>query len=260
MLPIVEQYIAMLDKAEGDYTERQGALQADMSVAESAARAEMAPYPRFQSTRPTYSYSSNTNGWWQANNSAPVTTPQAQAQMREVARQNRVAEAKISEARNAYYDAMHEVGSVRQQARQDAWEMLATSDDPLIKYIHEHCHSYRGHAQRILEILPADLPAMQEVARKGNWCEVFDGFVAGAVRQKLIVDDRSPQRRRLEKYLHDEEIDSDVQTRIVALVDAEVKMAVKKALTAERRTVREAKAKAIPKATPKAATPQAVTA
>lgn len=261
MYPIVEQFIAARVRVEADYNAAVHTAQAERDKATAAIRAESAArvadarsfQPRVQSY-PAYQLTSDSTGWTNQYNIAYDYQRSSQVS-------DQVAEDAIRAARAVYYTGVNEADEVRRQAYKDAWELLNTSDDPLVKYIYAHCHSYPDHATRILEILPADFPAMQEVARKGNWCEVFDGFAAGAVRQKLIKDERTPQRRKLEKYLIDDTgVYVDTRRHILELVDAEVAAAVKRALTAERRTVREAAAKAPKAKAPKVATPQAVTA
>ena len=236
MYPIVEQYIAARKKADDDYDAVSRALRGELDKVRYSRDAHM-------QTQPLYLTTSSSSPGWLMNTFSPPPRPDP-----------------VTEAREVYYAGLNKADEVRRQAHKAAWELLSTSDDPLVRYVYAHCHSYPDHARQILEILPADFAAMQEVARKGNWCEVFDGFAAGAVRQKLIKDERTPQRRKLEKFLtNDSGIYSDARRHILTLVDAEVAAAVKRALAAERRAVRETKAKTVPKA-PKVAAPQAVTA
>lgn len=271
MYPIVEQYIAARKQADDAYNVTQRALRAerdqalDVIRAESDAHAEEAAKSEVARAiaagvdqrgvvyHPVgiYQYTTNNTGWLsnQPNIAHAYRTPPPFDQAADDAERA---------VRDVYRTNLNTADAVRRQAHKDAWDLLDTSDDPLVRYIYAHCHSYPDHAVRILEILPADLPAIQEVARQGGWCEVFDGFAAGAVRQKLLTDGRTPQRRKLEKYLVNElDVYSDTRRDILDLVDAEVTAAVKRALTAERRKVREAAAK---KTTAKVAVADAVTA
>jgi hypothetical protein len=261
MYPIVEQFIAARKKADDDYNSAVRAVQTERdnaiatARAEGAVRAASAKYSQPQvHYHPTAAYTYTTGGGW-IDNGGYTYQPPPPPPLTDLA-----ADDAIRAARDAYYRSVNVADEARRQAHQQAWALLDTSDDPLVKYIHAHCHGYPDHAVRILEILPADLPAMQEVALKGGWCDVFGGFVAGAVRQKVLVDPRSPQRRKLEKALLDADLYSDTRMQLLALVDAEVKMAVKRALTAERKAVREGAAKTTTAKAPKAVTPQAVTA
>lgn len=127
--------------------------------------------------------------------------------------------------------------TVYKQAQTQAWEGLRESDDPMVHYIADHCYEYPDHAEQILAILPADYAAMRRVAYAQGWCEVFDRFAAGAIRKRLLTDDRSAARRALEKHVHHEygsRAIAALDPLIQAIVDDAVKQA-RKAWTAEQK-------------------------
>lgn len=140
-----------------------------------------------------------------------------------------------------YYAENDKASDDKYRALEAAWELLGTSDDPMVRFIYEHCDEYEGHARQILEILPADFPAMRDVARRGGWCEVFDKFAAKAVQAKVITEDRSPARRKLEKHLQEQGMHGLVLQETLDLVNMDVATAVRRALVAERKAVRLAK-------------------
>lgn len=153
-------------------------------------------------------------------------------------------------AYSKYYEELTVLNNARADAKAAAWNLLAASDDPLVRFIHQECESYPDHARQILEILPADFPAMRDLARRNGWCDVFDRFAAAAVRAKLIKEDRSAARKKLETFLRGvDDIDRHDMREILELVDATVATEVRRALVAERKAVRLAqKEKAVPKA------------
>lgn len=120
----------------------------------------------------------------------------------------------------------------------EAWKTLRTSQDPMVLYIEKHCYEYPDHADKILEILPADFAAMRKLAHSEGWCEVFERFAAGAIRQRLLTDDRTPARRKLEKHLLHEHGGRSIEVLeplIQGLITEEIAKA-RKAWTAEQKS------------------------
>jgi hypothetical protein len=136
----------------------------------------------------------------------------------------------------SYWDSIRLVNDARDQAYREAWELLKTSDDPLVLFIAENCYEYQDHARSILELLPADFAAMQQVARTEGWCGVFDRFAAAAVRKKLITDERTPALRRLEMHIV-KEFGAYALPSLLPLIEAHVRSEVRRDKAAQRKAI-----------------------
>jgi len=72
---------------------------------------------------------------------------------------------------------------IKAEHRRDAataWEALAASTDPLVRWIVEHCKGYMYEAQMILEALPAPMDELEDIARSEGWCYVWERYVSDA--------------------------------------------------------------------------------
>jgi hypothetical protein len=87
-----------------------------------------------------------------------------------------------------------------------AWANLQDSDDKLVAFIARNCGGYRNdsepYALVILRMLPASLDQIKKTAIEGNWCNVFDNFMAQALQEGVIEDTRSQARKDLERWVN----------------------------------------------------------
>lgn len=127
-------------------------------------------------------------------------------------------------ARNKeYHDKYAELTERQYNGYAKAKEVLLASDDALVRFIAEVAmDDYPGQAETILRALPADLPALDAIARDHDWCNVWTNFVRSAVRKGVLTDDRTP-RELLVAYLeHRADTYASVRSRILQLADAMV--------------------------------------
>lgn len=83
--------------------------------------------------------------------------------------------------------------------------VFAHITDPLARFIIDTCLSeYPEQAARILEALPAELPALRQIAREADWCGTFDRYVAEAVKAGVIISDRSAAREEFVTWIRNE--------------------------------------------------------
>lgn len=103
-----------------------------------------------------------------------------------------------------------------------AREVLLASDDALVRFIAQHAaEEYERQAEVILRALPADLPALNVIARDHDWCNVWTNFVRWAVREGVLTDNRTP-REVLADYLERRADYDSVRHHILELADAMV--------------------------------------
>lgn len=69
---------------------------------------------------------------------------------------------------------------VRNDAQAAAWESFRASQDSLVRWIAENCEDYRSDAQLILEVLPASMAELNQIAATNEWCGVWEAFVSEA--------------------------------------------------------------------------------
>ncbi|MFE7077127.1 hypothetical protein ACFU96_44285 [Streptomyces sp. NPDC057620] len=62
------------------------------------------------------------------------------------------------------------------EAQEAAWQVLATSGDPLVKWVAENCAGYREQAECVLCALPATIAQLDALAEENGWCRVWDEF------------------------------------------------------------------------------------
>lgn len=91
-----------------------------------------------------------------------------------------------------YYASLDAVQNTWRKATNDAWDELKKSDNKLVAWIANNSgisDGYRGHASLILRELPASLDTLDNVARKNNWCPVWNDFRAEALADGAIEID-----------------------------------------------------------------------
>ncbi|MFJ4791007.1 hypothetical protein [Streptomyces sp. NPDC088794] len=67
------------------------------------------------------------------------------------------------------------------RAYADAWDSLKSSSDPFVKWIADHCGSYRSEARVVLTALPSTVEDLDRLAEAEGWCEVWDDLREQAV-------------------------------------------------------------------------------
>ena len=61
--------------------------------------------------------------------------------------------------------------------------IAATGDDPLVRWlVTDVWGSYSSYAASVLQVLPATMDAINEVARRGDWCSEYNRLVEQAER------------------------------------------------------------------------------
>lgn len=78
------------------------------------------------------------------------------------------------------------------RAADAAWNELAASTDPLVRWIAENCREYAEEAQIVLEALPASMDELDGIARGEGWCDVWRRFVRKA-READVLPECTPE-------------------------------------------------------------------
>lgn len=90
------------------------------------------------------------------------------------------------EQRRKYSAAREAAAGVEHKAQEEAWEKLAESADPLVRWIAQNCDEYRGEAQTVLRTLPATLDELDELAMERDWCGTWAGFRDQAIAAGVV--------------------------------------------------------------------------
>lgn len=131
----------------------------------------------------------------------------------------------------ATYDAVSNAARVvYDNAREAAWDLLATSSEPQVAFIGRDVRSYFSAVKLVLPLLPASIQELRKLRTEQGWCSDFTDYVKTAIEAGVVVDDRSAAYARLESYL-EEEVTDYCQGQILKLVDAVVVEAVGREVT-----------------------------
>jgi hypothetical protein len=132
-----------------------------------------------------------------------------------------------------FYDELNVLESARNNTRREAWEVLDTSEDKLVKFIYAECKQYMPEASKVLRELPATYTQLEEFADGQGWCGTWNTFLDRAVAAGAVKIDELPQRYAVRTWLtngygmHRENV-----TELMKRVDAYAGAAVNAALEA----------------------------
>jgi len=80
-----------------------------------------------------------------------------------------------------YYEKQRDILATYNARKSAAWLALKdTSADPLVGFIVDNCGEWKDQALLILSALPASVEELCRIADDGEWCSVWDGFLARA--------------------------------------------------------------------------------
>ena len=104
-----------------------------------------------------------------------------------------------------------------------AWAELELTDDKLVRFIVRNYanNGYRSQAETVLRALPLDLEGLRDLGREQAWCSDYHRALNTAIREGLVEDGRTPQRRELDLWLRSNWTNDEGQlARLTAFVDA----------------------------------------
>lgn len=90
---------------------------------------------------------------------------------------------------NAYRAVRREALARRAETCTAAWKAMADGcNDPLVKWIIARCFDFDYEAGQVLQILPATLAAIDDLATREDWCSEYywDGFRREAVEAGVL--------------------------------------------------------------------------
>lgn len=82
--------------------------------------------------------------------------------------------------------AARPINTEMDRAEQAAWDSLKESRNPLVRWIAETCDEYKPYAQAVLEMFPASMDELNELARRHGWCPEWDRFKRMAERAGVL--------------------------------------------------------------------------
>lgn len=95
-----------------------------------------------------------------------------------------------------------EADATRTLRHTQAWNaLLDVTDEPLLVWLASRFNSYRGYAEIVMRELPAEASALRKLRIDQGWCGEFSNYLAEAIAQGLVKDDRTPQRAALEDWV-----------------------------------------------------------
>lgn len=121
--------------------------------------------------------------------------------------------------RDASYDALR-------IAINEAWNKLGqTTTDPLVRFIVAECKEYQNRAVQVLEILPATVEQLDELAEGQDWCLIWNQFRDKAIDAGVMpgVKPLSAAYKAVLDQVDEESccsLGASARSRIVALLDA----------------------------------------
>lgn len=129
------------------------------------------------------------------------------------------------EAREGYLKEYTAVQKQYNKARNDTWEQLSRSEDPLVRWIAVNGREHEAYAEIVLKALPATLDQLEGLADEHGWCGEWYELRDKAVEDGVIPG-HPPLRAAHMAVLKaiDEEsccsFDADQKRRVSGLLDA----------------------------------------
>lgn len=108
--------------------------------------------------------------------------------------------------RDAFYAESEEIVTKHRVARNEAWNALKGSSEPLVRWIAEHCKDYQSEALVVLRALPATLDELDELADRQDFCHIWNQFRDQAAEEGLFGEIRKPSeaRKAMNRWLNEE--------------------------------------------------------
>ncbi|WP_199550132.1 hypothetical protein [Streptomyces sp. N35] len=140
-------------------------------------------------------------------------------------------------------DEVRKADDAKYRTGEAAWEVLAASSDPLVKFIGENWSQYRCDAEVVLAALPATVEELDTLADQNGWCGVYEQFKADAIEAGAlpaplalspamvevfeVIESHAGTASRRGKARIREALNALVQEAMEAAVSAEVATAVR---------------------------------
>lgn len=90
------------------------------------------------------------------------------------------------------------------RASRAAFDMLADSTDPLVRFIGKQCRTAPDHAQTVVAALPATAEKLWDIADRESWCGDFDNLLIRAAQAGALPGWSAARGEMMDRLWHGE--------------------------------------------------------